>query len=130
SGTLASPIDYVDFRNYNTASSGPTDTANNFNIGSMEITAVPEPSSLALLGMGALSLLFYRRRKYTNCSYCRADSIRIGPAFFWQLKLLNKHHERNLFWLSHRLSVFDRHRRHECAGPKHSQHQEFRRRRR
>ena len=39
-GTLATtnlPINYVNFRLYNTQSSGPTDTANNFEIGSMTI---------------------------------------------------------------------------------------------
>jgi len=63
SGTIASPIDYVDFRNYNTTSSGPTDTADNFNVGSMEIMAVPEPSVFSLCGVGIASLLLYRRKK-------------------------------------------------------------------
>ena len=62
SGTLASSIDYVDFRNYNTASGGLNDTANNFGIGSMEVV-VPEPSPLILSGLGAISFLLYRRRK-------------------------------------------------------------------
>lgn len=60
-GTLASPIDYVDFRDYNTASSGLSDTADNFSISSMEI--VPEPSSLALGVLGAISFMLIRRRK-------------------------------------------------------------------
>jgi hypothetical protein len=62
SGTLASSIDYVDFRNYNTTSGGLNDTANNFNIGSMEVI-VPEPSVLALGGLGAISFMLVRRRK-------------------------------------------------------------------
>lgn len=63
SGTLASPINYVDFRDYNTASSGPNDTGNNFSVGSMEIQSVPEPATASLFGLGALGLMLYRRRK-------------------------------------------------------------------
>jgi len=63
SGTLVSPIDYVDFRDYNTASSGPSDTANNLSISSMEVMAVPEPSSLVLTGLGAIGFMLFRRRK-------------------------------------------------------------------
>jgi hypothetical protein len=62
SGTLASAIDYVDFRNYNTTSSGLSDTADNFSIGSMEILNVPEPSSLALAGLGVIGFMFRRRK--------------------------------------------------------------------
>lgn len=62
-GTLAGSggIDWVDFRLYNGASTGPSDTANNLEIGYM--TIVPEPSSLALLGLGMAGLAFFRRRK-------------------------------------------------------------------
>jgi len=63
SGTLASPISYVDFRNYNSSSSGLTDTPNNFNIGSMEVVNVPEPTTMALTALGAISFMLYRRRK-------------------------------------------------------------------
>ena len=63
SGTLASPIDYVDFRNYNTPSSGTSDNVNNLNISSMEVVTVPEPSALALAVLGGLSFLLYHRRK-------------------------------------------------------------------
>ena len=63
SGTLASTINYVDFRNYNTTSSGLSDNANNMNIGSMEVMTVPEPSSLALTGLGAIGFMLFRRRK-------------------------------------------------------------------
>lgn len=63
SGTLASPISYVDFRNYNTASAGLSDTPNNINIGTMEVMTVPEPSGIALAALGGISFLLYRRRK-------------------------------------------------------------------
>lgn len=59
SGTLASAIDYVDFRDYNTASSGPTDTADNFGISNMEV--VPEPGAWALFGLGSIGLMCFRR---------------------------------------------------------------------
>lgn len=62
SGSLASSINYVDFRNYNTPSGGLSDSANNLSISSMEVLA-PEPSALALSGLGAISFIFYRRRK-------------------------------------------------------------------
>jgi hypothetical protein len=63
-GSLANggPIDWVQFQLYNNASSGLNDTANNFEISSMTIS-VPEPSSLALIGLGSAGLVFLRRRK-------------------------------------------------------------------
>lgn len=63
-GTLGSslPIDYVNFRLYNTPSTGPSDVADNYGISYMEITAAPEPGSLALLGMGLGGLVFFRRK--------------------------------------------------------------------
>lgn len=64
SGTLAGgPIDYVDFRLWDGLSAGPGDTANNFEISGMTITTAPEPSVLALVGLGSAGLLFLRRRK-------------------------------------------------------------------
>jgi hypothetical protein len=61
-GTLTGgPIDYVNFRLYNGLSAGPDDTANNFEISYM--TVIPEPSTLALLGLCSAGLLFIRRRK-------------------------------------------------------------------
>jgi hypothetical protein len=64
SGSLAAggPINWIQFQLYNNASSGLNDTANNFEISYMGIT-VPEPSSLALIGLGSAGLLFLRRRK-------------------------------------------------------------------
>jgi hypothetical protein len=62
SGTLAGPITWVDYRLWDGASGGPNDTANNFEIRSMTVS-VPEPSSLAFIGLGAAGLLFLRRRK-------------------------------------------------------------------
>jgi hypothetical protein len=63
-GTLGSslPIDYVNYRLYNTPSTGPSDVADNYGISSMEITAAPEPGSLALLGLGLGGLVFFRRK--------------------------------------------------------------------
>jgi hypothetical protein len=63
SGTLASslPINYVNFRLYNTPSAGPSDVANNYGISYMSI--VPEPATFALLGIGLGGLLFFRRRQ-------------------------------------------------------------------
>jgi hypothetical protein len=62
-GTFASslPIDYVNFRLYNTPSTGPSDVADNFGIQYMEV--VPEPTTLALLGLGLGGLAFFRRKK-------------------------------------------------------------------
>jgi hypothetical protein len=60
-GTLAGPITWVDYREWDTASSGPSDGANNFGISYMTIS-VPEPSGLALIGLGVGGLLFLRRR--------------------------------------------------------------------
>jgi hypothetical protein len=56
------PINWIQFQLYNNQSSGLNDVANNFEIQSMSIM-VPEPSSMALAGLGCLSLFFFRRRK-------------------------------------------------------------------
>jgi hypothetical protein len=60
-GTLknSGPIDYILFQFYNTQSD--PNNATDFYISS--ITIVPEPSSLALIGLGSCGLLFLRRRK-------------------------------------------------------------------
>jgi hypothetical protein len=60
-GTYSGPINYVDYRLYNAASSGLSDTADNLGISSMEV--VPEPSTLALAGLGAIGLMCVRRPK-------------------------------------------------------------------
>jgi len=62
SGLYAGPINYVNFRLYDAQSSGLSDTADNFEISYMQVT-VPEPSTLALLGLGCAGLVFLRRRK-------------------------------------------------------------------
>ncbi|MGH7942648.1 MAG: PEP-CTERM sorting domain-containing protein [Limisphaerales bacterium] len=61
--TYSGPINYINYRLYNTASSGPGDVTDNFGISYMEIEVVPEPASMALLGMGLGGLLFARRKK-------------------------------------------------------------------
>lgn len=67
SGTLGTsvPINYVNFRLYGNASTGPDDVADNFGISSMQILpyVVPEPASMAFLGLGLVGLFFFRRRK-------------------------------------------------------------------
>jgi hypothetical protein len=61
-GTYSGPINYVNFRMYDgVGSTGPNDVADNFGISSMEV--VPEPTSMALYGLGFGGLLFLRRRK-------------------------------------------------------------------
>jgi hypothetical protein len=60
-GTLSQPINWVQFRLYNTASSGPNDVTDNFGMSYM--TIVPEPSTFALIGLGFGGLLFLRCRK-------------------------------------------------------------------
>ena len=60
-GTFAGPINYVDYREWDTASAGLNDAANNFGISYMQV--IPEPSALALIGLGSAGLLFLRRRK-------------------------------------------------------------------
>jgi hypothetical protein len=62
SGTYAGPIDYVNYRLYDGASSGPTDTANNYEIRSMDIVPDASPTA-ALLGLVSTGLLYLRRRK-------------------------------------------------------------------
>jgi PEP-CTERM motif len=60
SGTLAGPITWVDYRLWDGASGGSSDTANNFEISSMSV--VPEPCTLALIGIGSAGLMFLHRR--------------------------------------------------------------------
>jgi hypothetical protein len=61
-GTYSGPINYVNFRLYDgVGSSGPGDVADNLGISYMEV--VPEPASMALLGMGLGGLLFLRRKQ-------------------------------------------------------------------
>jgi hypothetical protein len=62
SGVFTGPINYVDYREWDTASTGLNDSAHNLEIGYMTIGQVPEPSSFALIGLGSASLLLLRRR--------------------------------------------------------------------
>ena len=61
--TYSGPINYINYRLYNTASSGPSDVTDNLGVSYMEITAAPEPTSLAMLGLGLGGLFFVRRKK-------------------------------------------------------------------
>ena len=65
SGTLqnAGTIDWTQCQLYNTASTGPNDLAPDFYVNGMTLTSVPEPSSLALLGLASADLLLMRRRE-------------------------------------------------------------------
>src|SRR6266581_8224414 len=60
-GPEAGPITWVDYRLYHGTSTGAEDPTDNFEISYM--TIVPEPSTLALIGLGSAGLLFLRRRK-------------------------------------------------------------------
>ncbi len=59
-GNLAGPLTWMDFRLYNTIGTGLEDPANNFRMSYITIT--PEPSSMALLLLGASGLVLFRRR--------------------------------------------------------------------
>jgi hypothetical protein len=61
-GTLngAGTINWIQFQLYNTTSTGPDDQSADFFISGLSI--VPEPSTLALAGLGSAALLFLRRR--------------------------------------------------------------------
>lgn len=61
-GNYSGPINYVNFREYDgVGSGGPNDVANNFGISYVQV--IPEPSSIALAGLGFGGLLFLRRKK-------------------------------------------------------------------
>jgi hypothetical protein len=61
-GTYSGPINYVNFRLYDgVGSTGPNDVADNYGISYVEV--VPEPASMALVGLGLAGLLFLRRRQ-------------------------------------------------------------------
>jgi hypothetical protein len=61
-GTYSGPINYINYRLYDgVGSTGPSDVADNYGIQYMEV--VPEPATLALVGLGFGGLLFFRRRK-------------------------------------------------------------------
>jgi hypothetical protein len=61
-GTYSGPINYVNYRLYDAnASTGASDYADNEEINYMEV--VPEPASMALVGLGLAGLVFSRRRK-------------------------------------------------------------------
>ncbi len=62
-GNYTGTIGYVNYRLYDGLSAGPNDTANNFEISGMSISPAPEPSTLALIGLGSAGLMFFRRRK-------------------------------------------------------------------
>jgi len=55
------PIDWIQFQFYNTADNPAAST--DFYISSIEILAAPEPSTSALIALGAGGLLFFCRRK-------------------------------------------------------------------
>ena len=61
--TYSGPINYINYRLYNTPSSGASDVADNYGISYMEIQAAPEPASVALFGLGLGGFLFLRRKK-------------------------------------------------------------------
>ena len=61
-GTYSGPINYINYRLYDAnASTGPSDYADNEEINYMEV--VPEPTSMAMVGLGLAGLMFFRRRK-------------------------------------------------------------------
>ncbi len=60
-GSYSGPINYVNFRLYDgVGSTGPNDVADNYGISYMEV--VPEPASMALVGLGLAGLAFFRRK--------------------------------------------------------------------